>query len=219
MPYLVFSPSSPPSTACCVFAATAVRRRRPTRALIQRPRAAGGRGRASFLPFRWFFRSFHLPPSSLCQPIVVACALSRSSPSAEGGKETRACNTALSAAAAAAAAAAERNGESKAASEGTEKVAFLVLQRATDGQRTALLSPLCTTAATRNSSRRALRGGVRAPCLSLPLSHQLPSDCRDGSAKGRPGCRNGQSPSPSWVPWWQCCCWACWSGVLGWLRC
>ena len=114
----------------------------------------------------------------------------------QGGE--RACNTALSDRPTA--------GEGRKQSSFTEKrkgcfSCLATAAAAANGRRTD--GPPCTTA-TRNSSRRAFRG-VRSsflpsfllPSLSLsvylPIAIQLPSGCRDGSAKGRPGCRNGQS--------------------------
>ena len=163
----------------------------------------GGRGRGRGRPF-----AFQVVLSTSVRVRVDRCcvraALARPHPQAEREREPATLRSPT---------ARDRcEGESKAASQRTEKVAFLVLQRRiTDG-------PPSTTA-TRNSSRRAFRGGVRSS--SCPLSLSLSLACRDGSAKGRPGCRNGQSRRrrlrrrPFGGGKIECCCWACWSaGVV-----
>ena len=169
------------------------------RPLALRPRRARARARAAFCLSGG---SFHLSPSQSRSLLRARCARS---PSPSGGEREPATLRSPTAR--------DRcEGESKAASQRTEKVAFLVLQRRiTDG-------PPSTTA-TRNSSRRAFRGGVRSS--SCPLSLSLSLACRDGSAKGRPGCRNGQSRRrrlrrrPFGGGKIECCCWACWSaGVV-----
>ena len=107
-----------------------------------------------------------------------------------------------------------RERESKAASQRTEKVAFLVLQRRQRRRRRLTDGPLCTTTATRNSSRRAFRG-VRSSSLpsslSLALSISLFLPFNSPRAAATRWFRERQARLPKWpkspsspsVPWWQ----------------
>ena len=169
-----------------------------------RPSWAGKRARAAFC-LSGGSCSFHLRVDRCC----VRAALGARSPLCSGRRESlqhcvvRPTVRVL-----------RRERESKAASQRTEKVAFLVLQRRQRRRRRLTDGPLCTTTATRNSSRRAFRG-VRSSSLpsslSLALSISLFLPFNSPRAAATRWFRERQARLPKWpkspsspsVPWWQ----------------